>query len=140
MSNHILRMRRSSPALPSNRNFGVFFSILFVLIAIFTYKEGSLLLAACSALAAVLLTVLAFANPRALLPFNKAWLRFGLLLGSFVNPIVLGIVFFVVITPVGVLMRIFGRDELQLRVAERDTHWNVRDETLRDDESFRRQF
>ena len=140
MSNHILRMRRSSPALPSNRNFGVFFSILFVLIAIFTYKEGSLLLAACSALAAVLLTVLAFANPRALLPFNKAWLRFGLLLGSLVNPIVLGIVFFVVITPVGVLMRIFGRDELQLRVAERDTHWNVRDETLRDDESFRRQF
>jgi len=87
-----------------------------------------------------MLTVLAVTMPQALLPLNKAWFRLGLVLGSLVNPIVLGVIFFVVITPLGVSMRIFGRDELQLRVADRDTHWNARDETLIAPEFFRRQF
>lgn len=99
-----------------------------------------MLLAAPSALVALMLMVLAFVIPEALLPLNKAWLRLGLILGSLVNPIVLGVIFFVVITPLGVTMRIFGRDELQLRVVARDTYWNTRNETSIASESFRRQF
>lgn len=101
-------MRIPSPALPWNRNFGIFRLILFVLVASLTYREGSVLLAELFALADMPLTALAFEIPEALLPLNKAWLRFGLLLGSLVDLIVLAFISFLVITLLGILIRIFS--------------------------------
>ena len=67
-------------------------------------------------LIAVILLLIALIKPDLLLPLNKLWMRFGLLLGSFVNPLVLGIIFFGLFTPIAFLMRIMGRDELKIKM------------------------
>ena len=133
-------MRGADTKLPSNRAFGTFFSLVFGVIAIFTYIEGVLLLAACSGLTSVLLIVSAVVKPRALTPLNKIWLRLGLYMGAVVNPMVLGVLFFGVITPMGILMRVYGRDELHLKETGKDTYWRVREEASKTSESFKRQF
>ena len=79
-------------------------------------------------------------NAKLLLPLNKIWMRFGFLLGSIINPIVLGIIFFVLFTPYGIVMRIFGRDELRLKkVINKKSHWVLRSET-QPQTDFRKQF
>ena len=75
----------------------------------------------------------------ALLPLNKLWMRFGLILGSIVSPIVLGIIFFGLFAPIAILMRLSGRDELRLKFIQKTSHWISRDEPIKS-ESFGNQF
>ena len=77
--------------------------------------------------------------PQVLLPLNKLWMRLGLLLGMIVSPIVLGIIFFGLVTPYGVVMRMFGRDELRLKFTKKSSHWISRSESIKSD-SFKNQF
>ena len=74
-----------------------------------------------------------------MLPLNKLWMRFGLLLGMIVSPIVLGVVFFVVFTPIAFVMRLSGRDQLRLKFRERQSYWIKRDASVLAD-SFKNQF
>ena len=74
-----------------------------------------------------------------LLPLNKLWMRFGFLLGMIVSPIVLGVIFFGMFTPIAVLMRMSGRDELRLKFNNKASHWISRDEPVKPD-SFKHQF
>ena len=74
-----------------------------------------------------------------LLPFNKLWMRFGLLLGIIVSPIVLGIIFFGLFMPIATLMRVSGRDELKLKFSGKASHWISRSEPIKSD-SFKNQF
>ena len=76
----------------------------------------------------------------ALLPLNKMWLRFGLLLGLIVSPIVLGVIFFGMFTPITVLMRMSGRDELRLKKRVTLTYWVTEESGERSPESFNNQF
>ena len=73
-------------------------------------------------------------------PFNKLWFKFGLLLGKIISPIVLGLIFFVIITPVGLLMRLAGRDELQLKLNDSHTHWKIRSPVGPQPDSFKNQY
>lgn len=98
----------------SNRSFGFVFAVVFALIGLFPLISGGGLRLWSIAIAVGFLIV-ALVVPAALAPLNRFWLRFGLLLHKIVNPIVLGIMFFLVITPMGVLMRLFGKDLLKLR-------------------------
>ena len=75
----------------------------------------------------------------ALLPLNKLWMRFGLLLGMIVSPIVLGVIFFGLFTPIAMLMRLSGRDELRLKFTQKASHWISRGEPIKS-ESFKHQF
>ena len=75
----------------------------------------------------------------ALLPLNKLWMRFGLLLGMIVSPIVLGVIFFGLFTPIAMLMRLSGRDELRLKFTQKTSHWISRGEPIKP-ESFKHQF
>jgi hypothetical protein len=98
----------------SNRAFGLVFAVVFALIGLLPLiSSGGVRLWSLAVAAGFL--ILAHALPTALAPLNRLWLRFGLLLHRIVNPIVLGIMFFLVITPMGVLMRLFGKDLLKLR-------------------------
>lgn len=72
-------------------------------------------------------------------PLNKLWMGFGLVLEMIVSPIVMGAIFFIIFTPIGILMRFFGRDELILQFKKKPTFWIKRNEDIQSN-SFRRQF
>jgi hypothetical protein len=98
----------------SNRSFGLVFAVVFTLIGLLPPLFGGPARAWALVLAAAFLaTALVF--PARLAPLNRLWMRIGLLLHRIVSPIVLGIMFFVVITPIGIAMRALGKDPLRLR-------------------------
>ena len=125
--------------LPSNRKFGLLFSLIFLVAAAYLYRRGSHIMCFASGVISVGITITTLANPGALLPFNKLWMRLGLLLGIVVSPLVMGLIFFGIFTPVAILMRIFGRDELRLRFKPKGSYW-VKNNSKTEAESFTQQF
>jgi len=126
-------------ALPSNRSFGWTFTGVFVVFGAYgVWKDGThaWLLALAAATALVTLT-----RDSWLAPFNRAWMALGELLGRVVSPVVLGVIFFAVFTPVGALMRRFGRDAMCRRLdpAAR-SYWVERDPPGPAESSFRDMF
>ena len=97
----------------------------------------ALLFFATFALVTFLVTLV---SPSNLLPFNKLWMELGLLIGKVISPIVLGAVFFFVITPVGIAMRLSGRDELQLKLHGKNSCWKNRAPAGSEPISFKNQF
>ena len=75
-----------------------------------------------------------------LLPLNKLWMRLGLVLGLIISPIVLGIIYFGLFTPIALLMRLFSRDELRLKLLPRSSFWRIRKNSKQIVESFKNQF
>ena len=101
----------------SNRTLGLVFAAVFVIVGLLPLVLGGSMRLWSLALAGFFL-VIALAAPRLLGPLNRLWTRFGLLLHRIVSPIVLGIMFFLVVTPIGLVMRAFGKDLLRLRFDE----------------------
>jgi len=112
--------------LPSNRNFGIVFFIVFLLIALWPISNFNEI-RIWSIILSLIFLVLGILNSKALTPLNKLWMRFGLLLGSIVSPIVMGIIFFGVVTPIGLLMKIFRKDILLLKKNKSSTYWIDKD-------------
>ncbi len=107
---------------PSNRNFGIVFTIVFIIIGLWPLiNNGEIRYWAI--LIAVIFLILGLLNSRLLNPFNKIWFKFGILLSKIVSPVVMGIIFFLVVTPIGLLMKIFKKDLLNLRFNSDDTYW-----------------
>ena len=101
--------------LPSNRKFGFFFTVVFLVASAYFYmKTNTIGLYTFGGLAIIFLLI-TIIKAEILLPLNKLWMSLGHLIGMFVSPIVLGLIFFGIFTPIGFMMRIFGRDELQLK-------------------------
>ena len=100
----------------SNRSFGIVFSIVFLLIAIYPLINNEEL-RIWSLVIAIIFLVLGLINSKVLTPLNKLWFKFGLLLGRIISPIVMGLIFFLVVTPIGLLMRIIGKDLLNLKIS-----------------------
>jgi len=132
-------MKFSDIELPSNKKFGFFFTFVFAILAFYFLFIDSILWAQALAILAVLFLLITVTIPQVLLPLNKLWMRFGLLLGMIVSPIVLGIIFFGLVTPYGVVMGMFGRDELRLKFTKKSSHWISRSESIKSD-SFKNQF
>jgi hypothetical protein len=127
-------------SLPSNKNFGLFFTILIGLIGGYASFQNQanlsyILVFICLALFAV--TILA---PEKLSHPNELWFRFGLLIGRIVSPLVLGIIFFGIFTPISLITRLFGRDELDRQIKEKETYWKTRNVGVDSLSSFERQF
>ena len=134
-----LKIDLSKIELPSNKKFGFFFSALFCIIALyFWYQSYTILLYAFIFLSSILFFI-TLIKVDFLLPLNKLWMRFGLVLGIIISPIVLGIIFFGVFTPIAFLMRLNRRDELRLKFKSKSSHWISRKEAL-PAESFENQF
>lgn len=107
----------------SNRSFGIVFAVVFAIIALFPVLFGGAL-RWWSVVIALVFVALALLAPTTLAPLNRIWMRFGLLLHKIVSPIVLGIMFFLVVTPIGLLMRVAGKDPLRLRLDKSArTYW-----------------
>jgi hypothetical protein len=127
-------------ALPSNRSFGWTFACIFVVLGAYGLWRGgaaqSWLLALAVLTAAVTLTREAW-----LAPLNRAWMRFGELLGRVVSPLVLGVMFYGLFTPVGMVMRLAGRDAMARRFEPGlKTYWLTRDPPGPADDSYRNMF
>ena len=132
-------MKFSIIELPSNRKFGFFFTFVFVVVAAYFYHSDDGPWTYIFIAAALLFLLVTLIKSDALLPLNKLWMRFGLLLGMIVSPIVLGIIFFGLFTPIAMLMRLSGRDELRLKFTQKTSHWISRGEPVKS-ESFKDQF
>lgn len=111
----------------SDRSFGLVFSIVFCLLGVWpVFHHRPVRIGWLAASLGVLL--IAFAKPRLLAPFNRWWTRLGALLNRVINPVVSGILFYLVVTPIGVLMRWSGSDPLRVRLDPRaETYWIRRD-------------
>jgi len=119
--------------LPSNRSFGWTFTVVFALIALFAYPW----LLALAALTAAVTVV----RDQWLEPLNRAWMRFGALLNRIVSPVVLGLIYFAVFTPVGVVMRLAGRDAMCRRFEPaKPSYWVPREPPGPREDSFRDMF
>ncbi len=129
-----------SHQLPSNRKFGWFFTFLFAVLAAYAYWKAWATVALVALILCLLFVVLALLAPRLLTPLNRLWYSFGLLLGKIVSPVVLGIIFIVLITPISLITRLFGRDELRLKKRSVDTYWVDRSPPGPKPDSFKNQY
>jgi hypothetical protein len=130
----------SSIKLPPNRNFGFFFSALFAASSIYCYVNTFIPAFLVFATFTLVTFLVAVISPSRLLPLNKLWMELGLLISKVVSPIVLGSVFFFLITPIGIAMRLAGRDELQLKLHGKDSCWKNRAPVGPEPASFKNQF
>ena len=111
-------MKNTSP----NKSFGVVFFIFFLLISFWPLlNDGEIRVWAL--IVSLIFIILAMLKPYLLTPFNRIWARFGVVLGGFISPIVMGIIFFVIVTPTGFLMRIFSKDFLNLKKNNDKSYW-----------------
>ena len=133
------KVRFSEIELPSNRKFGFFFTFVFAVTAAYFYYSETIGLAYVFVAIAFVFLIVTLVKSDTLLPLNKLWMRFGLLLSMIVSPIVLGIIFFGLFTPIAVLMRLAGRDEMKLNFSRKPSHWTLRHEPIKTD-SFKNQF
>ncbi len=117
-------MKFSEIKLPSNRKFGITFSIIFLIIGLYLgFTAAYFLLVYTSIILASLFLSLAIYKPKWLSKLNRAWMFFGFLLSLIISPIVMGVIFFLVFTPVSLIMKLFGRDELILKKGNRSSYW-----------------
>ena len=116
-------MNLSNIKLPSNRKFGFFFTIVFSILGVCFFNNKLIVSSYTFFLLALLFFVISLVKADILLTPNKLWMKFGLFLGMIISPIVLGIFFFGLLTPITLLTKIFGRDELRLKLVSRTSHW-----------------
>ena len=122
--------------LPSNRNFGIVFFIVFLVIALWPLlKQNEIRI--WSLIISITFLLLGLINSTLLTPLNKLWFKFGILLGNIISPIIMGIIFFFVVTPTGLLMKIFKKDPLNLKKNNNNTYWTDKDNN---NNSMRNQF
>ena len=132
-------MKFSEIELPSNRKFGIFFTFVFAVAAAYFYNSDIMTWAYLFSATSLIFLFITLVKDELLLPLNKLWMRFGLLLGIIVSPIVLGVIFFGLFTPIAMLMRLSGRDELKLKFSRKASHWISRSEPIKSG-SFKNQF
>jgi len=120
-------MKKDLVKISSNRSFGFLFFVVFFVISLWPLRsQGDLRLWAF--ILSLVFLVLGVLNSKFLTPLNKLWIRFGILLGSIVSPIVMGAVFFIVVTPTGIIMRLLGKDLLRINKNKTiSTYWINRD-------------
>ena len=122
--------------ITTNRNFGLVFFVVFLLIAIWPILHQDPL-RVWSLIISLIFLVLGLLNSRLLSPINFAWIKFGNLLGKIVAPIVMGVVYFFVVTPTGLLMRLSGKDLLRTKNSMSNTYCIIRKKNIG---SMKRQF
>ena len=120
----------------SNRSFGIVFFVVFLLIALFPIIYNSEIRLWTLVISFIFL-VLGLLNSKILSPLNKLWFKFGVFLGNFVAPIVMGIVFFLVVTPTGIIMKLLRKDLINLKKNNEKTYWIEKKENT---SSMKKQF
>ena len=132
--------KRGKIVLPSDRSFGLLFAVAGALVGAWMLWRDNRFANVAFGVAGLFL-VAALAYPRVLRPLNSAWMHLGWLLNKVVSPVVMGVIYFGLFTPIATVMRLRGRDQLQRRFdTARDSYWIDRNPPGPDGSSFPRQF
>jgi len=106
----------------TNRSFGIVFFVFFLIISLSPIlidndiRYWSLILS-------IIFLILGLINSNILTPLNNLWFKFGIFLGKIISPVIMGIIFFIIVTPIGVIMRILRKDLLNLKFNNKNTYW-----------------
>ena len=120
----------------SNRSFGLLFFVVFFLIGIWPlFKENDYRL--WSLIISIIFLFLGLLNSKLLEPLNNLWIKFGEILGKVISPIIMMIVFFIVLTPLSFIIKLFGKDLLQIKFVKNNSYWITR---KKDIGSMKKQF
>tara|TARA_B100000989_G_scaffold290507_1_gene263749 strand:- start:2512 stop:2895 length:384 start_codon:yes stop_codon:yes gene_type:complete len=110
----------------SNKSFGYVFSVFFLIVFAYLYIQTNKFFFVFLLLS-ILLFILGFFNSKILSPLNKIWIKFGILLGRIISPIIMGFIFFCVVTPIGVMLKLFKKDVLRLKLKNYSSFWVNKD-------------
>jgi hypothetical protein len=114
----------------SNRSFGLLFFVVFLILALWPLKNGSNINLYFIVVSAIFL-ILGLINSKLLSPLNKSWIKLGEILGMIIAPIVMALVYFVILTPISLIVRLFGKDLLGLRfLKEKESYWVKRKKNI----------
>ena len=111
----------------SNKSFGIVFSIFFLIIALYPLVNGDGI-RVWSIIVSLIFLFLGLIKSKILTPLNKIWFKFGIFLGKIVSPLVMGVIFFLVVTPIGILMKILKKDLLNLKFNNNKSYWIEKNE------------
>ncbi len=115
--------------ISSNRSFGILFSIVFAIITFWPIISGDPL-RLWSIPISIIFLVLGLLNSKLLNPLNIVWVKFGELLGRIIAPIVMAIIYFIIVTPIGLFMRLIGKDLLNLKFSKANSYWIKREKKV----------
>ena len=108
--------------ISSNRSFGIVFFVFFLIVALHPlFNNEDLKL--WSLIISIIFLILGLLNSKVLTPLNRIWFKFGIILGKIVSPFVMGIIYFLIVTPIGLIMRLFRKDLLNLKYDNKNTYW-----------------
>ena len=106
----------------SNRSFGIVFFFVFLIISLYPYLNHNDI-RIWSLILSIIFLILGLLNSKILSPLNKLWFKFGIFIGRIVSPIIMALIFFVVVTPIGLIMRVIGKDILNLKYNKNKSYW-----------------
>ena len=126
--------------LPTNKNFGYFFSLIFFIFAIYFFFTDKKIISSIFISLFIIIFLISFIKPSLLFFFNKMWMYFGYFLGIVFSSIILSFIFFLLFTPISLIMKIFKRDELRIRKEVCLTYWRIRSPAGPERSSLKNQF
>ena len=115
----------------SNKSFGIVFCIFFIIVGLYPLINADGI-RVWSIILSIIFLILGLLNSRFLTPLNILWFKFGIFLGKFISPVVMGLVFFLVVTPTGIIMRLLKKDLLKLKKNNLKTYWINRPDSKSD--------
>ncbi len=110
------------PKFPSNRNFGFVFFVVFLIISFYPLIFNGEI-TKWSLVISLIFLILGLVNSKILTPLNRLWFKFGIFLGKIISPIIITLIFFIVVTPIGLIMRLLRKDLLNLKFNKNKTYW-----------------
>ena len=113
----------------SEKSFGILFFIIFILIALWPLLSGEPIKVWALVLS-IFFLVITFLKRDLLKPLNKIWIKFGELLGKIIAPIVMALIFFFILTPISIIIRLFGKDLLKLKISKENSYWIKREKNI----------
>jgi hypothetical protein len=120
----------------SVKSFGILFSIVFLFIALWPLQVGQSIKVWSIVLSVIFLT-LGLIKSKLLIPLNNSWIKLGEILGKIIAPIIMALIYFTVLTPISLIIRIFGKDLLKTKFSKKDSYWIKREKNIG---SMKRQF
>ena len=115
-------MKNKKIKISSNRSFGLLFFAIFLIISFWPLLDDKDI-RIWSLIISLIFLILGILNSNTLKPLNKIWFKFGMFLGKIISPIIIGLVYFLVVTPTGFIMRFLGKDLLKLKKNKNNTYW-----------------
>ena len=129
-------MKQNKIKIGSNRSFGIVFFVVFLIISIWPLLDEKEL-RYWALIVSIIFLILGILKSNILTPLNKVWFKFGILLGNIISPIIMAFIFFLIVTPTSFIMKIFGKDILNLKKNNNSSYWIKKD---KQSDSMRKQF